>query len=197
MEYVEPVKLTQEQQEIKDRTITSFIKLYDNLETDKESKIRQKLEQKNIRQVINASEFNRCSIGFMKSFELGEDKRFTEEQITIMMRALKAAEKLSEDSNRNYLREFGNVPFINDILSAMCKDVTLKQMIEKSRQMERKRPVINEENTENTSIIDKYSYLLSLEDLKEFAESKKVLSCVVNGKEYKAIPLKESEGLEQ
>lgn len=197
LEYEEPVKLTQEQQELKDRTITSFIKLYDNLETDKESKLRQKLEQKNIRQVINASEFNRCSIGFMRSFELGEDKSFTEEQITIMMRALKIAQILSLKGNRNYLREFGNVPFVNDILSAMCKDATLQQMIEKSRQIQNGYNARSKENAENTSVIDKYSYLLSLEDLKEFAESKKVLSCVVNGKEYKTIPLKESEELEQ
>ena len=195
MEYVESVKLTEEQQSIKDRTIASFIKLYDNLDTEKEFKIRQKQEQRNIRQVLNAVEFKRCSIGFMKSFELGKNKRFSEEQIIIMMRALKAAEKLSVDGKRNYLREFGNVPFVNDMLSAMCKDETLKQMIEKSRQIQSK-PTTKHEN-ETLEIKDKFPYLINLEDLKEFAESEIVLKCVVNGKKYNAIQLKESEELEQ
>lgn len=126
--YVAPTKLSDEDQQTKDRMVRKVIEIYDQIETDEDFKKRQNLENKYISQVLNSVELQRCSQGFMNNFELNNNKNFTEEQLKVMMRALKAADALTIEGGRDYLSEFTKVPFINDTLVMMSKDPKLKAM---------------------------------------------------------------------
>lgn len=135
LEYISSTDLSPENQDIKDRMVKRLIEIYDKLETDEDFSKREKLENRNISQVLNAVTLQRCYMGFMKSFELGENESFSEQQIKIMMRALKAADAITVEGGRNYLEEFTKVPFINDILCMMSKDKNVISMRNQANQL--------------------------------------------------------------
>ena len=133
--YVAPIELSSDKQQYRNKVVTKFIDTYDKLENDQDFKKRENLEDKNISQVLNAVELQRCSSGFMKNFELGNNKTFSEDQFKIMMRALKAADALTVKGGRDYLSDLINVPFINDTLLKMLKDENIKDMVRKANEI--------------------------------------------------------------
>ena len=133
--YVAPIELSSDKQQYRNKVVTKFIDTYDKLENDQDFKKRENLEDKNISQVLNAVELQRCSSGFMKNFELGNNKTFSEDQFKIMMRALKAADALTVEGGRDYLSDLINVPFINDTLLKMSKDENIKDMVRKANKI--------------------------------------------------------------
>lgn len=126
-------KLSKDEIEKLERVSKGFISVYDKLESEDDFKRRSAKEVQNIRLVINTVETDRCIEGFAKSFDKGNNVNFTEAQVKIMMRALKAAEAITVTGGRNYLKEFVETKFVSDILKEMGQDKTVLAMREKSK----------------------------------------------------------------
>ena len=146
--------------------VEQFVEIYDKVEDEESFKLRKQGEYRNISMIINAVNTQRCVRGFMESFKKEKGKPFTERQILIMMRCLKAADNITIVGGENYLQKFADTPFVNSILHAMRDDPTFIAMKEKSEKMQ----IQNHQETEaeiDKKVANTYLSTLSQEELAE------------------------------
>lgn len=130
VEMVEPTALDYNKTKIRNVFITEVLSTYEKLEDKSIFEKRKNFENRYIAQIVNAISTNRCSSGFMKSFEKGSNQSYSEEQLLRLMQVLKTADSLTIEGGSNYLEQFAKVPFINDMLLSIRKDSTFLKLVE-------------------------------------------------------------------
>lgn len=130
---VDKSQITDVENEGKNKFIKSFIQAYDDTETDFQYETRVNDEEFNmtrVKDMIDSKGLNRMLImdldGDMPDVSQGENAgfRYSQKQVSAMVRLLKAAQLLTDNktlnpTGRNFLQEFTDLPSINDKLKQM------------------------------------------------------------------------------